>query len=708
MSIFGSTYSAKNSAAFKRVTCAILALVMAFSLAIIPEGFMSQEAYAKDGNRLVVAIDPGHGGGEAGAYGNGVSEEWANWDIAWACIDELNTYYGVKVVITHDNTRILGRQERVDVAVAQKADVLVSIHCNSSSSSSANGCEAWVPNESSYLYETCHTTGYNLAAKILNKLSALGLSYRGVYTRDCTDGETYPNDGGICDYYGINYWSRWRGIPGIIIEHAFVSNSYDASYLDNDEWRTKLGIADAQGIAEYYGLSKTPPVDTTANTGTVTTEIPSAVESDPAIMGTAKTTVDDMVAYFNESGASYPSSTYTKYGAATIKDFCTILYEEATAEGVRPEVAFCQSMKETGWLKFGGQVKPEWCNFAGLGAVDGGTDAAKFNTNGANSVRIGLRAQVQHLKAYGSTEALKNTCVDPRFNLVSPRGKAPTVSKLSGTWASDKNYGAALTTMINKLLDASDVVGPVTVKMNMQGVTGATTAYVDGVAQTIGKSGSYGTVTIPSSGTHTISVYSANATNSDPHKLYPTHMYTWIAQVEGNTCKVTRYNAMDDLLRYGGSSIRITGKHGIRLITGMDEDVKAAISDGNIAGFSLVETGTLIAWAKNVENGSLTFDTKGVTSGSAYVKGSKDPVFATEGKIQQYTNVLVGFTMDQCKDDLSMRPYAIMRNSSGDEIVVYGGTVQRSIGYIANQNAEAFSAGSDAYNFVHSIIDACK
>ena len=111
-------------------------------------------------------------------------------------------------------------------------------------------------------------------------------------------------------------------------------------------------------------------------------------------------------------------------------------------------------MKESAWLKFGGIVKIEQFNFAGLGALDGNTQgqAASFP-----DVRTGIRAQIQHLKAYGSSESLKNDCVDPRFKYVT-RNSAPYVEWLgikenpNGIgWATDKNYGYTIVKMVNVL-----------------------------------------------------------------------------------------------------------------------------------------------------------------------------------------------------------------------------------------------------------------
>lgn len=115
----------------------------------------------------------------------------------------------------------------------------------------------------------------------------------------------------------------------------------------------------------------------------------------------------------------------------------------ARAEGVRSDVVFCQAMKETGWLQFGGDVKPEQCNFAGLGAVGGGAAGCYFP-----DVYTGLLAQVQHLKGYASTAPLNSACVDPRFHLLT-RGCAPLLEDLNGRWAVPGiGYGESLVSMI--------------------------------------------------------------------------------------------------------------------------------------------------------------------------------------------------------------------------------------------------------------------
>ena len=168
------------------------------------------------------------------------------------------------------------------------------------------------------------------------------------------------------------------------------------------------------------------------------------------IMGTSTATVNQMVKLFESSKREYPY--VGNKVAPTIQDFCRIYLEEAKAEGVRGEVAFCQAMLETGYLKFGGDVKKEQYNFAGLGATGGGAEGAAFP-----DIRTGIRAQIQHLKAYASKDALKQECVDPRFHLVK-RGTAEYVQWLGvqenptgAGWATGADYGYKILDLISKL-----------------------------------------------------------------------------------------------------------------------------------------------------------------------------------------------------------------------------------------------------------------
>ena len=184
-------------------------------------------------------------------------------------------------------------------------------------------------------------------------------------------------------------------------------------------------------------------------------------EASHLIVNNPTTNVAQMVQFYKNTGKTYPAEKLKKGGAESIEKFASIYYEEATAEGVDPAVAWCQSMKETGWLQFGGQVKIEQFNFAGLGATDNGASGADFSKYGENGVRMGVRAQIQHLKAYavsGLTEKnLKYACVDPRFRLVN-KGSAKYVewlgtheNPIGAGWATGVDYGPGIIKLMNQL-----------------------------------------------------------------------------------------------------------------------------------------------------------------------------------------------------------------------------------------------------------------
>ncbi len=132
-------------------------------------------------------------------------------------------------------------------------------------------------------------------------------------------------------------------------------------------------------------------------------------------------------------------------------DLPTIYREEATIEGVNYDIAFCQMCLETGFLQFDGDVKPEQNNFGGIGAIGNGVRGDSFGDR-----RIGIRAQIQHLKAYATTMSLVQPLVDPRFSLIK-RGTAPLLSQLAGKWAEDANYDKKIMAILRRLYELSSL-----------------------------------------------------------------------------------------------------------------------------------------------------------------------------------------------------------------------------------------------------------
>jgi N-acetylmuramoyl-L-alanine amidase len=128
-------------------------------------------------------------------------------------------------------------------------------------------------------------------------------------------------------------------------------------------------------------------------------------------------------------------------------DLPRLYREEAAIESVNYDVAFSQMLVETNDLTATQVLSQN--NFGGIASATGGTVGASFP-----SAQIGVRAHIQHLKAYGSVEPLVLRVVDPRFDFVR-RGIAPLVPMLTGRWNSAPNYGERIMAYVRRLYDSA-------------------------------------------------------------------------------------------------------------------------------------------------------------------------------------------------------------------------------------------------------------
>ena len=225
---------------------------------------------------------------------------------------------------------------------------------------------------------------------------------------------------------------------------------------------------------------------------------------------------------------------------------------------------------------------------------------------------------------------------------------------------------------------------------------------LDGVAYPIQKDGAGNAyVDLPVAESYLLTAYSYNDA-ADAHSRYPIGMRCYRLTKNGAAVQVERLSAFDNLLRYAGTSIRLTGNKGIRMITSVDGALKSALIKEGVYGLTLVEYGTVLARASAIGGGNLTLQNG--KSNYAYKRGVADPVFAYAGSLVQYTNVLVGFSDEDCKEDIAMRPYIILQDAAGTSYTLYGGMVYRSIGYVAYQNRNSFRPGTAAYDYVWEII----
>lgn len=133
------------------------------------------------------------------------------------------------------------------------------------------------------------------------------------------------------------------------------------------------------------------------------------------------------------------------------EEIVDLYWQEAGREGVRQDLAFAQALVETGFFRFGGDVKPEQNNFCGLGTTGGGVKGAHFKTP-----EIGVRAHIQHLLAYTTQKHPSTKIVDPRYDLAHAirleRGLCDTWYKLNGTWAMSPNYSEKIMGVWQRML----------------------------------------------------------------------------------------------------------------------------------------------------------------------------------------------------------------------------------------------------------------
>lgn len=357
-------------------------------------------------------------------------------------------------------------------------------------------------------------------------------------------------------------------------------------------------------------------------------------------------------------------------------------------------------------------VIPDSVTSMGKGAFMGCTDLTSV------SVGTGLKQIKEEAFSgdkYIKTVTLRNTLTVVRDSAFNGCSKLETVYY----YGTEAQWGETVIGQNNEHLTGAKfvylyketVANKVTLSLNGTSLEGKT-VYIDGVAYT-GEDGVKGekvSITLSNGNAKTAVIYTWNKTGADvdAHEKYPTAMYVWVLSQEDGMYVSTRMSVLDNLLTYAGSSIRITGKKGIRMITGVSETAKKGLtSSKGYNGYTLVEYGTIVAWVDELNGADLVLSTPGVKGGQAYSKANKkDAVYKkTNGQVQ-YTNVLVGFTEEQCKPDLAMRPYIILADANGNQITLYGGTVERSIGYIAYQNRAAFKSGTTSYEYIWSIIHA--
>lgn len=205
--------------------------------------------------KVIIVLDPGHGGGFPGASYDGRVEKELTLNMANYVKEYLDdNYTGMDVILDRDTDSALSGdvsedlELRAQLAKDANADVLISLHFNASEDHDQQGSMVLVSHQE-------HVTegSKELGSLILKELESLGIENNGNVTKNSND--MFDDEGKPLDYYAINRHCAARDIPGIIVEHCYIDNANDINYIDSEEDLRTLAKADAVGIANYFGLA---------------------------------------------------------------------------------------------------------------------------------------------------------------------------------------------------------------------------------------------------------------------------------------------------------------------------------------------------------------------------------------------------------------------------------------------------------------------
>ncbi len=207
-------------------------------------------------------------------------------------------------------------------------------------------------------------------------------------------------------------------------------------------------------LVEYQGVVYTPAIELRQYNLSVVWNNANRALHLYSILPIDRTQIDRIMGYGNTSEKQLFEflEVNNENAALDFSDLPKIYQQEASIEGVNYDIAFCQMCLETGFLGFAEDILLDENNFARLGAIGETRQFATFSSS-----RIGVRAQIQHLKAYASREPLVQELVDPRFHLVT-RGVAPLVSGLSGRWSADLCYGDKIMAILRRLYESANLL----------------------------------------------------------------------------------------------------------------------------------------------------------------------------------------------------------------------------------------------------------
>lgn len=432
------------------------------------------QIYDEEGMAMKLYLDPGHGGKDSGAQGNGLQEKDIVLDIALKIRDILNSEYkNIDVKMSRTTDTFISLNQRTSEANAWGADYFLSIHCNSDDGT-ADGYE-------DYIYIN------------ISDSSQTG-KYRDIIHKEVVKmNELHDRGEKKADYFVL----RESAMPAMLSENGFIDSKHDAELMKNSDWRQKVARGHVNGLEKAFNLErkvsqiiykviagsfkskknaeervnelKSKGIESFIVTLTMSGELWYRVQAgaftnkknaentlsqikalgiNDAYIITEDVSIKGAVHLTPEQMNQYVKS--VNPDALSIADYYS---EFGKYYGIRGDMAFAQSLLETNYFKFTGIVKKEQNNFAGIGATGPDNPGISFDTP-----KDGVLAQIQHLFAYATNDPLPNKypLVDPRFDRVD-RGSAPTWIDLNGKWAvPGDTYGQSILRIYDEMKNFSN------------------------------------------------------------------------------------------------------------------------------------------------------------------------------------------------------------------------------------------------------------
>lgn len=348
---------------------------------------------------MKIILSAGHGAGKAHNRGALYFNEGDNnFNYSLVLKKALEEYEGVIVDLVRKNINDNPALEQ-RAAYGKGHDLYIAIHSNAGPAT-VRGSEVW---------DSVERKSGVLAKRICDATAALfNHNNRGVKYKE--------------GQKGWNWYGELRGnqaTSAMIVEIGFHTNAQDCKFFkDNHE---KIAEVQSAAIAEHFKLKKKTPKAT-------------------QIISKPTATIEQMKTWAISKNANQ-----------IFIDLAEIFYKESIEAGVNPIVTYCQSAKETGYMRFGGVLDASFKNPCGLKITAGGgctePDAHKKFT----TWNEGIKAQVDHLALYaGANGYPKKDSLDPR-HFPYLKGTARTVEELGGKWAPNKNYGIEVVKMMKEI-----------------------------------------------------------------------------------------------------------------------------------------------------------------------------------------------------------------------------------------------------------------